>query len=247
MEHHISIAAETLFHLGPIAVTNALVTAVIVTILLSIFAFLAHRAFQSEKPTMFTTFVEQVIAFFYDLTESIAGKNAPVFFPLIMTFFLFIIIANWFGLLPGIAGFGVEVIENGEHAVVPLFRAATTDLNTTIALALISVGVTQYYGFKFLGVKKHLSKYFNADGMNSFVGILEFVGVFSGILSFAFRLFGNIFAGEVLLVVMGSLIPLVLPIPFLGLELFVGFIQATVFAVLTLVFMSIAVESHEHA
>lgn len=243
MDHYISISAETLFTIGTLPVTNALITSLLVTFLLSIFALAAFFSFRKgSAPSLFSTFVERVITFFYELTEGIAGKNADRFFPLIMTFFLFIVTANWFGLLPGLAGIGVTVMDHGKEIVVPLFRAATTDLNVTLALALISVGVTQYYGIKFLGARAHLSKYFNLKGMNSFVGILEFVGVFSGIISFTFRLFGNIFAGEVLLVVMGGLIPLFLPVPFLGLEVFVGLIQGIVFSILTLVFMNMAVE-----
>ncbi|HNT29903.1 MAG TPA: FoF1 ATP synthase subunit a, partial [bacterium] len=137
--------------------------------------------------------------------------------------------------------------ETAEHDAVltPIFRPGTADLNTTFALAIISVVTTWVLGIKHLGFKKHLSKFFNLKGIHSFVGILEFVGEFSKILSFSFRLFGNIFAGEVLLAVIGSLIPVFVPLPFIGLEIFVGAIQALVFALLSVVFLSMAV-AHNH-
>lgn len=127
---------------------------------------------------------------------------------------------------------------------VPIFRPATADLNGTIALALMSVAATQFIGLKFLGAS-YLTKFFNLKGIGTFVGFLELLSEFSKIISFAFRLFGNILAGEVLLAVINSLIPLLLPLPFFGLEIFVGLIQALVFAMLTIVFMSLATHAHE--
>ena len=127
---------------------------------------------------------------------------------------------------------------------MPLFRGPTADLNTTIALALISVFMIQFYGFKHLGLK-YLKKFFNfSNPINAFIGILELISEFSRIISFAFRLFGNIFAGEVLLTVISFLIPFIAPLPFLGLEIFVGFIQALVFTMLSLVFISMATSHH---
>lgn len=127
---------------------------------------------------------------------------------------------------------------------VPYFRAGTADLNTTIALALISVAATQYFGFQALG-GSYLKKYFNfSNSINGFVGLLELVLEAAKIMSFAFRLFGNIFAGEVLLAVMMFLVPVVVPMPFYGLEIFVGMIQAVVFAMLSLVFFNLATHGH---
>ena len=138
--------------------------------------------------------------------------------------------------------------DDGHHGPVfiPIFRPGTADLNTTIALALIAVVGTQIVGVKFLGFS-YFSKFFNLRGIDSFVGILEIISEISKIISFAFRLFGNIFAGEVLLAVIYALTAgaLSLPIiPFLGLEIFVGFIQALVFMLLTVVFMSLATHAH---
>ncbi|MGB0384978.1 MAG: F0F1 ATP synthase subunit A [Ardenticatenaceae bacterium] len=138
--------------------------------------------------------------------------------------------------------------ENGEKVavLVPFFRAAATDLNFTFALALIAMFMVQFYGVQALGLS-YFSKFFNFKGgaMGIFMGLIELISEFAKILSFAFRLFGNIFGGQVLLFVMAFLVPWFLPVPFYGLELFVGFIQAFVFAILTLVFFALAVISHD--
>ena len=136
----------------------------------------------------------------------------------------------------------------GEHAEghkgVALFRGANADINMTLALALVSVAAIQYFGFKFSGIK-YGQKYINfSSPIFFFVGLLEIISEFSKIMSFAFRLFGNIFAGEVLIAVISYLIPVVLPMPFIGLEIFVGLIQALVFAMLSLVFINMATEAH---
>jgi F-type H+-transporting ATPase subunit a len=159
-----------------------------------------------------------------------------------MTLFVFILINNWLGLLPGIGSITITTA----HGAVPLFRGATADLNTTLALAIISVVMTHIYAIKELGLFKHLGKYFSFNPMLLFVGMLEIVSEFSKMVSFSFRLFGNIFAGEVLLVVIAYLAPLIAPLPFFGLELFVGLVQALVFTMLTLVFLEIATMSHGH-
>lgn len=129
--------------------------------------------------------------------------------------------------------------------LIPYLRAPSADLNVTLAWALISVGLIQYFGFQALG-PGYLTKFFNfREGfMPAFVGILELVSEFVRIIAFAFRLFGNIFAGEVILVVMAFLFPYLLPAPFYAFELFVAFMQALIFSVLSLVFMSLATEAH---
>jgi len=131
-----------------------------------------------------------------------------------------------------------------KHQGVALLRGANADINMTLALALISVAAIQYFGFKFSGIT-YGKKYINfSSPIFFFVGLLEIISEISKIMSFAFRLFGNIFAGEVLISVITFLIPVVLPMPFIGLEIFVGFIQALVFAMLSLVFMNMATEAH---
>lgn len=167
-------------------------------------------------------------------------KRALNYFPLLATLFLFIVINNWLGLLPGVGSITIATA----HGTTPLLRGATADLNTTFALAMISVVVTQIYAIRRLGLPTHLKKYISLNPVLLFVGILELVSEFSKMISFSFRLFGNIFAGEVLLVVISFLAPVIAPLPFFFLELFVGFIQALVFTALTLIFLEIAGAEH---
>lgn len=131
------------------------------------------------------------------------------------------------------------------ESIIPLFRAPSADLNMTLALALIAFVYIEYWGFKALGIG-YLGKFFNFKGglVGFFVGIFELISEFARIPAFMFRLFGNIFAGEVLLIVMIFLLPLALPLPFYLFEVFVGFIQAFVFSVLTIAFIGLAVEAH---
>jgi len=195
--------------------------------------------------------VEMVVETFYNFIEGVAGDKVRMFFPLIATFFFFILISNWLGLLPGFGSVGVYQMHKGHEVLVPFFRSANADLNTTIALALISVVATQYFGLRVQGLK-YLSKFFTFKGatlyerpINAFVGILELFSEFTKIISFGFRLFGNIFAGEVLLIVMAFLAAFIASLPFMGLELFVGLVQALIFAMLSLVFFLMATVSHD--
>jgi F-type H+-transporting ATPase subunit a len=239
---HISLKAEEVFHLFGYSVTNSMLA----TVAVSLFFFIVVIIFQNKKSTAHA-FIRGTVAGLYNFSESIVGeKKAQIFFPVFATFFLYIIFSNWFGLLPGLGGvFWKTEGTDGHGEAVHLLRAPTADLNTTLALAIFSVLTAQFYGFKYLGAKVQLSKFFDfSNPINFFVGILELISEVSKILSFSFRLFGNVFAGEVLLLVIGFLIPLVATTPFLILELFVGFIQALVFAMLSLVFISLAVEHH---
>ncbi|MCA9391631.1 F0F1 ATP synthase subunit A [candidate division WWE3 bacterium] len=241
---HISIAAEKLTEIAGITITNSLFTAFIVSAFLIIAGYFIGRNV-SYVPGKIQTLFEMMIGGIHSLAKSVSPKHADEFFPLIMTLFIFILFSNWFGLIPGISAVGFNMVEHGEEVFVPIFRAATADLNTTLALALVAMAAVWYYGIKHVGIKLHLGKFFTIKSpIDAFVGILEFVGEFAKVISFAFRLFGNIFAGEVLLAVITSLIPIIIPLPFLGLEIFVGFIQAVVFSVLTMVFIASSVEVH---
>jgi F-type H+-transporting ATPase subunit a len=181
----------------------------------------------------------------YSLFYSVLGDKTNVFFPLLFTFFFYILLENWFGLLPGVGSLLIKVKEGSEEVFVPLLRGNNADLNTTLALAIISVVSIQFFSIKFLGIKKYLHKFFNfSDPIMFFVGILDILSEFSKVLSFAFRLFGNIFAGEVLLTIVAFLVPVLASFPFIGLEIFVGFVQALVFSMLTAVFISNAVVEH---
>jgi F-type H+-transporting ATPase subunit a len=170
-------------------------------------------------------------------------EKTKKFFPLIATFFLFILFSNWMGILPGVGSIGIW--EEGEHGriLIPLFRSTNSDINMTMALAMISVIATQIFGVSIVGFFKYFSRFISFKGPIDFiVGLLELVAEIAKIISFSFRLFGNIFAGEVLLMVIFFLIPLVVPLPFLFLEIFVGFVQALVFSMLTLVFLTVATQ-----
>jgi F-type H+-transporting ATPase subunit a len=192
-------------------------------------------------PKGIQTVAEIIVGSLYEFFTSVAGKYIKEFFPLIATFFLFIVTANWFGLLPGVGT--VVFTESGKF--LPILRGSNADLNMTLALAIISIVAIQYFGFKTLGFH-YSTRYVNLKGpIDFFLGILEIISQFANILSFAFRLFGNIFAGEVLLTVMAFLIPFIVPLPFMALELFVGFIQALVFAMLTAAFLNVAVSHGE--
>ncbi len=243
---HISLAAEEVFNIGGLSVNNSLLAGLVGSIIIFTLFYLAARSVRLQPASKLANAVEAVSEAILNLIEQVTQDSAKAarFFPLLMTLFTFILVNNWLGLLPG---FGSITIAT-EHGVVPLFRGATADLNTTLALAMISVVMTQVYAIRELGLFKHLSKYFSLNPVLLFVGLLELVSEFSKMISFSFRLFGNIFAGEVLLVVIAYLAPALAPLPFFGLELFVGLVQALVFTMLTLVFLEIATSEHgEHA
>lgn len=238
MDVHISLAAESVFHLGPLSITNSMLVSWLVILGLFFFARAATRKVKLV-PGKIQNLVEMLLEGLLTFFEGVAGKHAREFFPLVTTFFIFILFSNWSGLLPGVGTIGFYVHEHGKEVFVPLLRGATADLNTTFGLALVSVLAIHYYAFKHLGARQYLfSRFVNP------IGILELMADVAKVLSFSFRLFGNIFAGEVLLAVIAALMPFFAPLPFLGLEIFVGLIQALVFTMLTIIFLSTAVETH---
>lgn len=240
---NISLAAEQLFNLGPLKVTNSLLATWIVMIILIALS-LIGRNFKTI-PSRFQSLVEMVIESLLNLVEGIAGSNARRIFPLAATFFIFILLSNWLGLLPGFGTIGKELEVEGHHEFIPFLRAATADLNTTLALAIVAMVAVESFGIKDLGLIKYGKKFFNfSNPIFTFAGLLELVGEFSKIISFTFRLFGNIFAGEVLLAVIAFLVPVLVPAPFFFMEIFVGFIQALVFLLLVTVFITSAIASH---
>lgn|SRR3989338_7009882 len=247
MQPHISLAAEKIGYIFGIPVTNSILMTWLTMLVLIIFSILATRKI-SIVPGFIQSIAEIVLDGLYNLYKSVVGEHhVKTFFPLLATIFLFIVVANWGGLFPGVGPIGIrETDDTGVHEkFTPLFRGATADLNTTLALAIVSVLAIQYYGTKTLGIS-YFKKFINLSNPIMFgIGLLEIVSEVSRVLSFAFRLFGNIFAGEVLLTVIAFLMPVFAPLPFLGLELFVGFIQALVFSMLTAVFLSMATVAHE--
>jgi F-type H+-transporting ATPase subunit a len=249
-------------------ITNSLVTTVIVDLLLVLTILFGVRK-AKMVPRGFQNFVELVVGAFHDFAVGVDKKNVAKFFPFAATAFFLIMLSNLLGLLPGAgsigmcqpyakaAGAGAEVsaepsryadwpltCEAGE-LLVPYLRAPSADLNMTLALGLISVVLIQYFGLKSLGLG-YLTRFFNfREGpMFTVIGFIELISEFIRVISFAFRLFGNIFAGEVVLVVLAHLFPYMLPLPFYGFEVFVALMQAVIFSVLTLVFMSMATQAH---
>lgn len=277
---HVSLAAETLFHLGPLSVTNSMLTMWLVMLGLVFFFILATRRMEL-MPRGVQNFAEFVIEALANLVEGTAGRRVGrQIFPLIATLFLFILTANYAGLLPGVGTIGfqeagssapgayagpiVQVASvagqgaaSGAVAVeaakpcflnvqlfcspkVPLFRAPNADLNMTVAMAILAIFVVQYSGVAAHGVA-HFKEFLNP---------IHAVGEFSRIISLSARLFGNIFGGEVLLVVIIALTAPFLglfgliPAIFYGLELFFGFVQALLFSLLTLIYIVVAVAGH---
>lgn len=307
----IVLPAEKIFAIGPFTVSNTIIATILTDIILIVLAILATRKMK-DIPSGLQNVMEWFVEIFYNLNEDIAGKKmVKKLFPIFMTILLFILVANWMGLVPGVDSIGkLEPLETayqvagvttgyrtvelplgirslsrsqgmytltaedkamldaakeeaaahggeeeahheselGYYVVAPYVRPAATDLNVPLAIALISVVWTQIIGVQALG-GSYFRKFFlpSMTGMkvvDLFVGLLELVSEFAKIISFTFRLFGNVFAGAVLLFVMSFLVPFLVPLPFYGLELFVGFMQAFVFAILTLIFMSMATVGH---
>lgn len=243
----ISLAAEPVFHLGAFTVTNSLINTFVVTLLIIMGCVVLRVKSLQTVPRGFQNvaeiIIEKLYAFVHSVTEN--EQKTQKFFPLVATIFLFILFSNYLGLLPIVGPIGIREVHDGKEVLIPLFRSANSDLNTTIALAIISVVATHIFGVAALGFWKHIGKFINVkllvkNPIMFAIGILETIGEISKMVSFSFRLFGNIFAGEVLLIVMGGLVAYIAPVPFYFLELFVGFIQALVFAMLTLVFLTMA-------
>jgi len=242
----ISIKPEPLLTIFGFTVTNSYLTSWIVILLFILAAVHYHNQIDKKNKSGFYYLVNFIVKSVYGLFQSILGENKiTVFFPLLGAFFFYILLQNWFGLLPGVGSLLIKIREHGEEVFIPLFRGDNADLNTTLALGLISVGLIQFYGIKYLGIGGYLKKYINLKGpIDFFIGVLEVLSEISRVLSFAFRLFGNIFAGEVLLMIVAFLVPILASFPFLVLEIFVGFVQALVFSMLTAVFIGVAVEKH---
>lgn len=243
----IHLAPLALFHIGTIPVTNTLITAVTVSILLVVFAFFAGRALRLT-PSGFQTALELLVTYPYDFVRETLENDrlAEKVYPLIMTIFLFVLSVNWFGLLPFVASVGIIEEVHGVSELIPFFYPGATDLNMTLALAIVAFFAIEIAGITTLGAIKYGKKFLNFSSPLAFmVGAIEFVSELVRLISFSFRLFGNIFAGKVLVLVIMLFVPLILPVPFLAFETFVGFIQAAIFAMLTLFFTKIAIELHE--
>src|SRR5437868_2577742 len=226
--------AEVLFHLFGLPVTNSIFTAWVVIAILVLFAYFSTRHMKLI-PAGAQNFWELIVELWVGVSEQTMGRRrARRFMPLVASAFLFILFSNWFGTLP----IGYLTIRNAEDQTVPIFRSADSDLNVTASMAILMILIAEFFELKTLGPLGYLKGLLIPNPM-------RWLEIFTRPLSLAFRLFGNIFAGEVLLATMLSVAPYVMFV-FIGLELFVGLIQALIFSMLSLVFLSIAT-LHEDA
>jgi len=240
----LSLAAEPVFHLGAIPITNTILNTLLVDGILVGLA-LYFNKIAAVIPSKFQSVIEIIVQELFNLTQTVAGKETMKIFPWVMTFFIFILIANWSGLLPILGSLGVFHHTSDGTEFIPLFRSTSTDLNTTLALALVSLTATHTMSIRTLGLKEYLGRFFSLNPLNMFSGFLELISELTKVISFSFRLFGNIFVGEVILGLLSTLFAFLLPIPIIFYELFVGAVQATIFALLTMAFMSIFTTPHE--
>jgi F-type H+-transporting ATPase subunit a len=247
----VPLAAEPVFHIGTLAITNSMLMGVVTGIaVLTLFIMAARRTSKNPK-NKFAFGVETLVDFLYNIViENFGGdrKKARKHLPLILTLFSFILISNLSGLLPGMSSI-FAVTPQGD---VPILRAFTTDLNGTLALAILTIGTVQFYAIKELGIVGHLKHYFTDkpwNPMNLFIGLIEVMGEFIRILTLSMRLFGVIYAGEVLLHVMsilGGNFGWATTLPVYFMEIFFSAIQAYLFVMLTTVYLSIATSHPDH-
>lgn len=242
---HIALAAEKLGSFLGLPITNTLLMSWVVMAILILISFTVGSRVRLI-PGRLQTLFETAFGFVYDyVAETLESKTmARRFFPLLMTLFLFIFIANLIEFTPGIGSFGF-FHEGGEF--VPLLRSMNTDLNVTLTLAIISFIVIEVTGVAILGAANYAKKFFNFHSPIDFaVGMIELIGDLVRVISLSFRLFGNILAGEVLIVVATYFLPYLAPVPLMLFETFIGFLQAAIFALLTLFFIKLAVTEAHH-
>ncbi|MDC1205297.1 F0F1 ATP synthase subunit A [Candidatus Pacebacteria bacterium] len=247
----IHLAPDSVGTLFGVPITNTLLTVWLAMTVLFVLA-LVINANMKLIPSKLQSSFEALIGSVFDyMTEVLESRDlAKKFFPLVMTIFLFILVMNWVGLLPGVDAIGIhteveshEIVDGVENKFIPFFHPAATDLNITIAFALIAFVSIELAGVLLLGLFKYGGKFINFSSPLAFViGLIELISELARLISFSFRLFGNIFAGKTLILVAMFFVPYILPVPLLAFEVFVGFIQAFIFAILTLFFIKIAIE-----
>jgi F-type H+-transporting ATPase subunit a len=265
ISHESTLYAEPIAHFGSFTVTNALFTSwlvVIIILVISILVKISIKKIPKGIQNLFEIVIEGAESICDQVTNSRVITNKA--FPVVFAIFLFVLINNWMGLLP-LGGFGlIEMTEHGK-AFIPIIRSGTADVNGTLSLAVMSVIGANIFGIVTIGLWKTINKYVNLVALGSIfkkivkdpsiiltapvmfaIGLIEVVGEISKIASLSFRLFGNVFAGEVLLASMGAILAYALPTPFMILEVLVGIIQAFIFAILTLVYYTISSMDHDH-
>jgi F-type H+-transporting ATPase subunit a len=263
---HVELPAEVIFHIFGFPISNSIITTWITMLLLVIFSFAVTRSLK-VVPGRWQALLEFIIESLLNFCKSVAGDQVGRrVFPVIATIFLFVAFNAWLGLLPGFGSLTILTHEGKAH----LLRPANTDLNTPLSIALASFIFVEYFGLKMLGLS-YIKKFLNFgqffDGLkglvtgkvgaglsgiflgviNIFVGVIELVSELARVISFTLRLFGNMTAGEILLVMVAFLVPFLAALPFYGLELLVGFVQALIFSGLTLIFITVAITSHDES
>jgi F-type H+-transporting ATPase subunit a len=251
------LIAEPIFHIGTFPVTNAYINSTLAVLFFFILGLMLRKR-TSEIPRGLQNAAEGVLEFILTYVDQVTKdrKRSMQFLPIVGGLFLFILVSNWMGLLPGIGSVGRWLVMHGHKELVPIFRPANTDLNMTLAMAVFAVMASHVLGVAAIGFFKYANKFikigdlihgFKKGGTHIMVAVIEFaVGIielFSEVakmVSLSLRLFGNVFAGEVLLTVLAGLVAYIVPLPFMLLELLVGLIQAVVFSMLTLVYLTMA-------
>src|SRR3989338_8088190 len=258
---HANIVAEHLGEWAGIPMTNTLIMSWVVLAVLIVGAIILRYRL-TLLPGKAQVFLELLVGGAYGYVEEVLESKALArkFFPFLMTIFLFILTANWLEFIPGVGsvGFFAEphgAAELGHGEFIPLLRSLATDLNMPLALAIIVFVVIEVAGMRTFGFFRYMSRFFPFGALRHgiaagllalLVGIIELVSEFIRLISFSFRLFGNIFAGEVLIAVALFFTPYIIPVPFMAFEVFVGFIQAAIFAMLTLFFIKLSVTEAAH-
>lgn len=246
--HIPTLAPEVLFTLGGMKITNTMINVWLALIIFLVLGLIVKRII-ALRPGKLQNFIEYFLEILLGYFDQVTGdrKKTMRFLPLTGSVFFFILLSNWLGLLPGTGS-----ITYGHNM---LLRPANTDLNLTAAMALTAVIASHIFGLITVGVFTHLNKFIQIGTffksllkgpvaiftaiIEMVVGLIELVSEAAKVLSLSLRLFGNIFAGEVLISVIASLVGLLVPTPFMLLELLVGVIQAAVFTMLTLVYLTV--------
>ncbi|HAM88922.1 MAG: ATP synthase subunit a [Candidatus Falkowbacteria bacterium GW2011_GWC2_38_22] len=266
VSHEHTLYAEPIFHVGAFTVTNSILNSWIVVFLilvLSLFIRRKVRIVPKGIQNVFEMVIEKFLGIFDLVTQS--RSRSLKFFPLVFSFFIFILFSNWMGILPGVGSIGQIAYAHGEKVFVPYFRGGTADLNTTLALAIIGVVASHIFGIIALGAWRYFNKFINirafleipkkirkdpmiifVNPIKAFVGLIEIIGEIAKVASLSFRLFGNVFAGEVLLASMSAILAFGVPLPFIFLEVIVGMIQALIFSVLILAYLTMNTSAEEH-
>ena len=247
----IPLSAEPIFHFLGLTITNSIFFGMVMAVIVLVLFTMAARRSTARPESKFAFAIENLMEFVLGLGEENLGsrERAIKFMPLLLTLFTFILFSNLGALVPGVGTVNVAT----EEGATPLLRAFTTDLNATLAMAILTIGTIQVVAIRELGIKQHLQHYFTDkpyNPMNLFIGLIEVMGEFIRIITLSMRLFGVIYAGEVLIHVVGELagnFGWAATFPIYLLEVFFGVIQAYLFMMLSMVYLSIATHKEDHS